>query len=225
MHRKIAGLIVLLFAVSTPVLAQKNDVSFSIGAVATSSQTTIFVGLFCTIGNPNCGGPFNTSTSAGVAFEGAYARQVFNLGGAASLGVELPLVGVPGRDLNVKLLGVPLTTFSQSSLFFTPSARIKFLPSSPVSPFFSLGGGLAHHGGGVNQGIFQFGSGAGSAINRGALQFGGGVDFKTPLPHIGLRVEVRDFWARGFDESTGNTQVSPERQHNIFAGGGIVFRF
>jgi len=67
--------------------------------------------------------------------------------------------------------------------------------------------------------------GALGSQTRGAFQFGGGLDFKTPLPHIGLRAEVRDFWARGINESGGIAQVSPERQHNLFAGGGIVIKF
>jgi hypothetical protein len=214
MHGKAAGLIILLFGLSTCAFAQKNDIGFSVGAVATSNQQTVFVGILCPVNVPNCGGPFNSSTSTGVAFEGAYTRQIFNFGGASSLGLELPFVGVPGRDVNTNLLGVPFSKASQSSLFFTPSARVKFLPSRAVSPFFSIGGGLAHYG------VANAGS-----TNRGALQFGGGLDFKTPLPHLRIRAEARDFWARGMTESSSITHASPERQHNVFAGAGIVVRF
>jgi hypothetical protein len=211
----------LLFAVSTFALAQKNEVSLSVGAVATPDQQIVEIGLTCPVGFPNCGGPLNTSTSTGVAFAGSYTRQLFNFH-IASLGVEFPIVGVPSRDETSQFIGaVPVglppfvtqpRTVSESSVFFTPSARIKFLPSRAVSPFFSIGGGWAH---------FE----TTSSINRGALQFGGGVDFKTPLPHIGIRAEARDFWARRFAESGGIVQVSPERLHNVFAGAGIVFKF
>ena len=129
----------------------------------------------------------------------------------ASLGAEFPIVGVPRQDVSTTFNGFLVSTH-QSALFFTPSARIKFLPSGAISPFLSLGGGLAHHD-------------AAASVTRGALQFGGGVDFKTPLPHLGIRAEVRDFWARSLLEGTGLTRVTPERQHNIFGGAGLVIRF
>jgi hypothetical protein len=215
MQRKIAVLITLLFAVSIPTFAQKNEVSVSAGVVATSDQTTTLVGVTCPVLFPTCAGPFKESTRTSVALEGAYTRQIFKFGSGVSLGLELPLVGVPSRDVRTRILGVPSNISSVSSLFFTPSARIKFLESHPVSPFFSVGGGLAHYG--IDGSL--------GSRTRGAFQFGGGLDFKTPLPHIGIRAEVRDFWARSTGESGGIVQVSPERQHNIFAGGGVVFKF
>ena len=211
MHFKIA-VVVLLFAFSTLALAQKNEVSVSVGAVATSDQQTQFLGIICPFNFPTCAGPFHFNTSTGVAFEGNYARQIFNFH-LASVGVEFPLLGVPSRDVNTSAAGFPSGKFSLSSLFFTPSARIKILPSGAISPFFSLGGGLAHYE-------------AAGSTNHGALQFGGGADFKTPLPHFAIRLEVRDFWARGLnDGSSGNPSVKPERLHNVFGGGGVVFKF
>lgn len=209
-----AGFLILLFGLSTLAWPQKNQLSFSVGTVATSDQQTTLVGVTCPVGLPNCGGPFNTSTSTQVAFEGSYFRQLFNLH-VASVGVELPLVGVPTRDVSTNRtpIGFPPFIVSQWSLFFTPSAQIRFLPSSRLSPFFSVGGGWAHHDNGP------------SSVTRGALQFGGGADFKTPLPHFALRLEVRDFWAKGFAESVSVDRVSPERLHNVFAGVGIVFKF
>jgi len=211
MHFKIAGVVSLLLAFSTVALAQKNEVSLSVGAVTTSDQKAQLLGVTCPVGVPNCAGPFTTSTSTGVAFEGNYSRQIFNFH-LASVGVEFPLLGVPSRDLTSQFIGGVRSGGSLSSVFFTPSARIKLLPSGAISPFFSLGGGLAHYE-------------AASSINRGALQFGGGADFKTPLPHFAIRLEVRDFWARGLAESSGNFRVTPERLHNLFGGGGVVFKF
>jgi hypothetical protein len=209
MRVKKKGFVIVVFALSTIALAQKNEISFSIGAMATSDQQQTLLGVgTCVVGFPNCAGPFNRSTDLGVSFAGGYTRELFNFH-VASLGAEFPILGVPGRNVNATVLGVPLPTISESSLFFTPSARIRFLPSSPISPFFSLGGGLAHH------------DAAGSTSNQGALQFGGGVDFKTPLPHLGIRAEVRDFWAAGASSGI----VTPEHQHNVFAGAGIVLRF
>jgi hypothetical protein len=219
MNRKTTVLITLLFAVSTIALAQKNEVNFSIGAITSSDQSSTL--------SPALGAPcppfciqFNSSTSTGVAFEGGYARQVFSFG-PASLDLDIPIVGVPSRNFHEGLLGVFLPATKVSSLFFTPSARIKLFHSSPVSPFVSVGGGLAHFGTSSTLGRVTFDRGT----NNPALQFGGGVDLKTPLPHLSFRAEVRDFWARGTLTSSSLAQVSPEHQHNIFAGGGIVFQF
>lgn len=210
--RKAAFLFVFGFLPSTFVLAQQNEISFSVGAIHSSDQQTTIVGVTCPVSVPNCN-QFNTSTNLGVALEGAYTRQLFTFG-QSSLDLEVPLVGVPGRDVSTKISAVPVTiSVSTSSLFFTPSARVKFLHSSPVSPFVSFGGGLAHNS--VN----------GNSTNSGALQFGGGLDFKTPFPHIAIRAEVRDFWARGLQQSSSFAQVSPERQHNVMGAGGVVFTF
>lgn len=209
MSQKIVGEFILILAFSIFASAQKNEVSLSVGAMATSDQQTQLQGVTCPVGVPDCAGPFTTSIGTSVAFEGDYVRQIFNFR-LVSVGVEFPLVGVPHQDATTAALRT--ITFSSSSVFFTPSARIEFLPSGRVSPFFSLGGGFAHYD-------------ALGSVNRGALQFGGGADFKTPLPHFAIRLEVRDFWAKGSAESSGNFSVSPERLHNVFGGGGVVFKF
>ena len=210
-------LITFLFAVSTIALAQKNEINFSIGAITSSDQSST---LFPALGAPCppfCIMQFNSSTSTGVAFEGGYARQLFSFG-PASLDLDIPIVGVPSRNFHEGSLGVFLPATKVSLLFFTPSARIKLFHSGPVSPFVSVGGGLAHFGTSSTPGVDR-------GTNNPALQFGGGADFKTPLPHLSFRAEVRDFWARGTLTSSSLAQVSPEHQHNIFAGGGIVFKF
>jgi hypothetical protein len=207
---------ILVIAISTCALAQKNEASISAGAVATSNQQTMNLVFTCPVFFPNCGGPFRMSTDPGVAFEGDYVREIFNFH-AASLGAEFPILGIPGRDVTTTVAGgqppgiAPFAN-SYSSIFFTPSARIKFLPGGAAAPFLSLGGGFAWHI-------------AGTTVRRGALQFGGGVDFKTPLPHLGIRAEVRDFLAKRFLENTTGSLVSPERLHNVFAGVGVVVRF
>lgn len=178
-HSKKTVFVLLLFSFSTAALAQKNEASISIGAMPGSSQLEMFVGVTCPINVPNCAGPISSSFGAAFALEGDFTRQILNLH-LASIGAEFPILSVPSRNASATLPGSPTTTTSFSSLFFTPSARLKILPPGPVAPFFSIGGGLAHYS-------------AGQATNRGALQIGGGADFKTPLPHLALRVEVRDF--------------------------------
>lgn len=208
----------ILFASSTLVFAQNNELSFSVGGIFATSQTatTVFPPIPCTITPPICDTTQTLDTSSGVAFMGNFSRRIAAFG-PATLYVEAPVIGGPGRDTTVSfrngaLLGDVLT-LSSSSLFFTPSAKVKFLDSSRIAPFATLGGGLAHLG---------FAAGA---RNTGALQFGGGLDIRSPIRHLGFRMEVRDFFSGGSLRSGGFTQVSPSHQHVVFAGGGLVFRF
>jgi hypothetical protein len=211
MHNKALVSLALLLALSTYGIAQKNELALSIGAATASSQQTTLIGITCPLGVA-CNDPFTSNTDTGVAFEGVYSRQFFNLH-AASLGAEFPLVGAPSRNVNTQIGFLPHISIAQSSLFFAPSARVRFLLSSAISPFFSVGGGLAH----LKRG--------GVAVNRWTLQVGGGVDFKTPIPHVTFRGEVRDFWSTGVAENSGIALISPPRQHNVFVGAGIVLRF
>jgi hypothetical protein len=216
--KRIAIPIVVSFIFATSSFAQKNEINLGIGAVITGDQNAhLLLGVLCTITNPNCN-TFTSSTSTAVAIEGTFARQLISLG-PASIDLEIPLVGVPSRDVKLGNPGTPLPqlTRSVSSFFFTPAARVRFLHSSPISPFVSVGQGLQHLGTNVNS--------PGSDSNHWALQFGGGLDFKTPLPHLAVRAQIRDFWSHGQLEFANLTSVSPDYVHNIFAGGGVVFRF
>jgi hypothetical protein len=210
MHTKAQVFAALLLVLSTYGMAQKNEFALTVGGATSSSQQTRLVGVTCPQDLP-CTGPFNSKTNVGVAFEGVYTREVFNFH-AASLGAELPFVGAPHRDVTTQAILFGPVSISQSALFFTPSARIKFLPSSAVSPFFSIGGGLAR---------FE----TGGAVNRGALQVGGGVDLRTPWRHFAIRGEVRDFRATGTLDNGGISRVSPAHQNNVFAGAGVVLKF
>lgn len=211
----------LLFSAPLIAFAQNNEVSLSVGGVLATDQTATthlnVIAIPCPPTNPGCGTlTSHGGGSSGVAFEGNFARRITAFG-PASFYVEAPVVGGPGRNTTVSfrngtLLG-DAVSLSSSSLFFAPSAKFKFLESSRISPFASVGGGLAHLG---------FAS---ATRNAGALQFGGGLDFKSPLPHLGFRVEARDFFSGGNFQSSSMTTVSPSHQHVVFAGGGAVFRF
>ena len=223
-----------LICTSVKALGQANEVSFSIGAVSTSDQnaTSRVLGFACPVSNPDCG-LFSTRLRSDTAlgFEGTYARRLARAG-VASFYAELPLVGIPGHDVNAQVSpppGVTIagnTTFSSSSILFTPSARVKFFDSSAVSPFASVGGGLAHSSTDTQDagGLFSF------ASNTGALQFGGGIDFGKRSSRLGFRAEVRDFYfgsgAQASSPALGvQTSLDPERLHHLFAGGGMVVRF
>ena len=206
-----------LFFVSLSAIAQSNEVSLSVGGVFVTGQTArTIVPIFCPT-LPNC--PSNTNNYTyhpGVALMGNFARRIRAFG-PATLYVEAPVVGGPARDTTLTFRSGTfvgdIAAFSASSLFFTPSAKFRFRDSAAVSPFASIGGGLAHLGA------------LGTDRNTGALQFGGGADFKSAIPHLWFRGEARDFFSAGSLQSAGNFQVSPSHQHRVFAGAGAVFKF
>lgn len=194
---RFAVLLVFLL-VASAAFAQSNDVAvtfggtFSPGAEGPAVCEAI---LTCPTGI------VSRSVDPGFSIEGTYAHRLANFR-LASLHLELPFMFSPTRKS--EFLGPDFSTF-----FFTPSLRLKFLPSSGVSPFVSAGGGL---------GRFKQGS---TSDNHGAFQVGGGVDFKTRLPLLGFRIETRDFitGAPSFSTLTNN------HLNNLFVGGGIVFHF
>lgn len=210
----IASAMFVLF-LSTSSVAQKADMAFTVGGTFVS-DANINAQLICTL--PPCAtlsGPVHSGHSVYLA--GTPALQIFNAR-VAALYVEVPIAGIPSQTLHV---GSFSTVFSQlSSVFVTPALRLKFLPSAHISPFASVGGGWAHYS--VDTG----------SSNEAALQFGGGLDFKTGIPLLGFRAEVRDFASSQHNllspllsGSLINTATNSGLRHNVLAGGGVVLRF
>jgi hypothetical protein len=211
----------LVFLLSTAALAQKADVAFVVGGSFVSDSTATF-GIPCLL--PPC--PVSPTfistvqTDHQVFLEGTLGLQLLNAK-VASLHLEVPVAGIPSQALHLST--APSAVLAHmSSTYVTPGFRLKLVPGAPISPFVSLGGGWAH---------YSLGSGA---TNKGALEYGGGLDFKTGIPFLGVRGEVRDFvtgdpnfslanpLAGGFK---GTSNQSGIHRHNILAGGGIVLRF
>jgi len=203
MYRCRCALLLILLLTGVAVYAQKTEVSMTLGAAVSpdgKEPLSCSNAITCTIPQ----GTSNTiSIGSGFTWQVSLAYRLANLK-AAALYVELPFTNAPSRTG---------TSFSRnfSSVFFTPSAHVKFLPGRSISPFASVGGGVAHI------------SSLDSTGNAGALQLGGGVDFRTPLRVLSIRTEVRDF-------ILGHASVSPlgnfsSHVQNIFAGGGIVLKF
>jgi hypothetical protein len=166
----------------------------------------------CTIACPLA---FNFRTDTHVFYEGTGAVRLANFK-LASLHLEVPVAGIPSAKVDFS--GTPSSNALKiSTVFVTPSLRVKFAPGFPVSPFVSIGGGWAHY------------NLSGPSMNKGALQFGGGVDIKTGIPLLGFRAEVRDFVTDQPDFGIVSIQTvgSPSlgRRHSVLAGGGIVLRF
>jgi hypothetical protein len=140
----------------------------------------------------------------GFALNAGFARRFADLK-AASLSAEFPVLITPSRS------GPGFLSGNFSSLFFTPSIRAQFVPSASISPFLSAGAGLAHY------------SGHGSDT-QWAFRFGGGVDFKTRLPHLGLRVEAHDFLT-GRPSILALSNVTSGHLQHVYAGAGVVIKF
>jgi hypothetical protein len=166
---RFAVLLVSLFLASAG-FAQSNDIAVSFGGTFSPGLTGL---PFCEA-IPVCPTtPVSRSLAPSFAMEGAYAHRLANFR-LASLHLELPVMFTTSR--NTGFLEPNFSTF-----FFTPSLRLKLLPSSGVSPFVSAGGGLA-----------RFNNGP-TSDTRGAFQVGGGLDIKTRLRWLGFRIETRDF--------------------------------
>ena len=152
----------------------------------------------------------------GLTFEVNYARRVVDAG-LFSLALEVPFVVDPVEDLHAAQNLIPK---QYSSFFVTPAARLNAFPDQAVSPWVSFGGGFGHFSesstlefGGANPGK--------TGTTTGVLQAGLGLDVRLS-GHFSLRGEGRDFWS-GVPQL--NVDTGKSRQHNIFAGGGIVWHF
>jgi len=187
--------------------AQKNELSGLIGRTFISDQII----------------PTSTSSDNlmrfgdGLSFEANYARRLMDFG-LLSLSAEVPVVFNPDEDVHAALPSrVPE---NYNSIIVTPAARVNAFPDLGVSPWVSVGGGVAHYS---NSSTLLFGgkNPGQSGTNAGVFQIGGGLDVKF-FKKFSLRGELRDFWS-----GTPNLNVSTNksRQHNLFVGGGIVWHF
>jgi hypothetical protein len=197
--------------VSTFAMAQKADVALVTGESFVNDFKVSFTGT-----------PTTTNiikTNSHLFLEGTFAVRLLN-GRLVSLHLEVPVVGIPANGHSFTTVPtvnfLTETTINTSAVFVTPALRLKVLPSAPISPWASLGGGWA-----------RLSSDFATTTNKGALQYGGGLDFKTGLPLLGFRAEVRDFVTGdpdfGFVNVLSETGGSLHR-HNVMVGGGIVFR-
>jgi len=150
---------------------------------------------FCTPAPPQA-----THVNAGVSYEGFVAHRLVGFR-AAFLSFELPVLGIPNR-------GTDLSNVSYSTVAVTPGFRFTFFPKASTSPYISFGGGIVHF------------SGDGPSVTHGGARFGGGFDAKTPLPHLGLRIEVKDLMS-----ARPPVQDTSGGLHNVLFGGGVLFKF
>ena len=203
------SILIALLCASSFAMAQKADAAFVVGGSFVSDTKETFLTPSLTLTD-------TVKTDHHLFLEGELGVRLLNAH-VASLSVELPVAGITSQKLT--LASTPGTVVDNlSTIFITPGFRLKLLPVSPISPWVSVGGGWAHYSLKT----------ASSTENKGAIEYGGGLDFKTGLPLLGFRAEVRDFVTG--DPNFGVSSViagnnSGLHHHNILAGGGIVLRF
>jgi hypothetical protein len=209
--KRFAVLFLMFLAVSTCALAQRADIGFVVGEMF-ASDTTAPTGIVC-ITSP-CPNAFTIRTNHRVFYAGEVGFRVANFH-IASLHLELPITGVPSAPVK---LGSSVTITHLTSIFVTPSLKVRLLPHSAISPFASVGIGSAHYDDGIN------------ANTKIAYQVGGGLDFRSPIPLFGFRAEIRDYisgvpnFGLVSVPASSSSQFSTHR-NNVLVGGGIVVKF
>jgi hypothetical protein len=201
LKRLTIAIIVVICAFATPATAQKNELSGLVGRQFISDQVI----------------PTSTSSDKllrfgnGLSFEGNIARRVID-GELFAISLELPVVWNVDGDVHIHTSPV---SPGYTALFLTPAARLNLFSKTAVSPWVSVGGGFGHFNGSADQ--FQSKTGT----TTGVFQIGGGLDVAL-IHKFRLRGELRDFWS-GVPKL--NVTTNQSRQHNLFVGGGIVWRF
>jgi len=207
---QIAALAASITILSASAAAQdyKNELTGILGATFISDQG---------VHGPNTPtiNPFVRSGN-GITFEINYAR-VLLARPVFSLSAELPAVFNLHEDLGS---GGDVVPPHYRQIFITPSARLNLFPETVISPWVSLGGGLAHFS--ESGTLIYGGTNPGGSSTSGVLQGSIGLDVR-PWPRLGFRAEGRDFWSGTPDLPLADTGKT--RQHNYFVGVGVVYHF
>lgn len=161
------------------------------------------------------GGSTHLDLGSGVAFQANYGYRLWS-GEKTALYGEVHLLANPLRD--IRSVDSALTR-NIATLFVTPGIRLKFRPTGRIAPYLAIGGGWADY----EQSTMTIAGASNPAprtVNHGAFDYGGGVDFKF-WRFIGLRAEIRDFYAGG---PAYNATSVGGGQHNVVLGGGLVVK-
>jgi len=204
--KRLFALMVCLGTLVAGALAQRNEVSGTIGRVFVSSQAVQGANFF----DPNI------HFGNGLTFGGNYSRLIMTRGIFGIFG-EVSGAYSPDMKLNLSQNLIPK---SYQSYFVTPGLRVNIFSGDSVTPWVSLGGGYGYFKqssdlvfGGPNPGK--------TSTNTGVFQFGAGLDV-WPWQRWGLRLEARDYYSGVPDL---NVTTVRSRQHNIYVGGGVIRRF
>jgi hypothetical protein len=125
--RSIIFMLLTFLAIPFPVLAQKNEITLSLGGIPSQSRS---------FQNPALG---STQISSGVSLGASYGRRFLDAEVAELYG-EIEFVALPNRSLAATTATVPQ---NYASLYVTPGVRLKLLPGARLSPWVAVGGGYA----------------------------------------------------------------------------------
>ncbi|HEY6373781.1 MAG TPA: outer membrane beta-barrel protein [Candidatus Sulfotelmatobacter sp.] len=155
----------------------------------------------------------------GLSFDVEYARR-FWVTPIYSIAGEAVLMYNKDQDINGGSYGFAVVPAQLSQLFVTPAARFNLFPTTAVSPWVSVGGGVGHIS--QNSQLLYGGANPGKSATSAVFEGGLGLDVKV-WRQLSIRGEVRDFWSGAVDFPLAPTSKS--RQHNFFVGGGAFWRF
>jgi outer membrane protein with beta-barrel domain len=168
------------------------------------------------LGSDRTAGATHLDLTSGIALQANYGYRLLG-GRKAALYGEVHLLANPLRDVSSS---VRTLTANVATLFVTPGIRFKLFPSGAIAPYVAAGGGWADYEQSTTT-LDGRPTSAPRTVNHGVFDYGGGVDFKF-WRFVGLRAEVRDFYAGG---PAYNTSAIRGGQHNVVAGGGLVLKF
>jgi opacity protein-like surface antigen len=152
-------------------------------------------------------------TGSGVAFQVNYGRRLFK-GRKVDLYGEINALANPLRDVSSS---IPTATHDFASLYITPGIRVKFLPTSKISPYALVGGGYADYEQSTTRINGQPNS-VSRELARGVFDFGAGVEVRV-WRFVALRGEARDFYSGSPGYSIATVSGG---QHNVVATGALV---
>src|SRR5690348_10918323 len=197
------AVLAIVTMIVTGAAAQRNEISGIIGRAFISDQGVAGTGL-------------NIHFGHGLTFEANFSRRLVNAG-VFGISFEIPAVIDPSQKLH---FSGGVTPSSFASYFVTPSARVSLVPSGSVSPWISVGGGFGHFA--LNSRLESGQPNPNkSGTTTGAVQLGLGLDVRI-IHSVYLRGVAREFYS---GEPQLNVNTGKSRYYNLFAGGGLAWRF
>ena len=136
----------------------KNELAFGLGGIPALTQSD----------TPSL------APGSGIAYQVNYGRRLLESNTVALFG-EINFVASPLRDVS-SVVGTATHDFA--SLYVTPGIRLKFRPSSRISPYAAVGGGYADYEQSVKQ-IDGQPNQAPRELARGVFDFGADVDVQV----------------------------------------------
>jgi opacity protein-like surface antigen len=178
-----------------------NELGFTLGGIPSLSRSTSQQSL-----NPG----------AGTAFGVNYGRRIVS-GNKLALYGEVDFLASPLRDVSSNISSA---TRNFASLYVTPGVRLKFFPTSAISPYVVVGGGYGDYEQSTTR-LDGQPNPASRQLARGVFDFGAGVDVHV-WRWVALRGEARDFYT---GSPAYNLASISGGQNNVAISGGFVVRW